>query len=130
MKTMSLEDFFSNYLSHETRFYCAEYNPIKQTFSFKLEYSGWIKEHQEKLGNSFNTLEVIFFNVENFNICNYYSVKPKQKLEEIDDDLFDIAFDAGNTISIITDETDYETHKNGETVIKFVAKEVAVIEIN
>lgn len=130
MKKMPLEDLFSNYLSHETRFYAAQHNPIKKTFAFKLEYSGWIKMQQEKWGSSVNTIEVIFNNVENYNMCKDYSVKPKQKLEDIDDDLFDITLDSGNTIIIVTDETDYNTHENGETTIKFVAKDVSVVEIN
>jgi hypothetical protein len=53
----------------------------------------------------------------------------EQKLEEMDDVLFDITLDAGNTITIVTDETDYSNHENGETVIKFVANDVSVSEI-
>jgi hypothetical protein len=129
MNKLTLNGFFERYLTHETRFYNASYNPVKQIFAFRLDYTGWIKEQQEKGGPSLDTLIVIFNGVRNFNICKDYSVKDKQKLEEMDDIIFDITLETGNTITIVTDETNYSNHDNGETIIKFVATDVSVDEI-
>jgi len=144
-KNMTIKEFFDVYFyTHEARIYGIKYDLTARTLAFKLEYKGWVKQVYEKEDRFFTVLDIVFSGVENLNIESaqlpksaekWINVAPR-KLESIDETLLDITLDGRNTVTILTDETYYESKPRGMTpiadgitTVKFAAKTIDVIEI-